>query len=70
MISDNNPSLEFYLNLPKAISRDGIKKIVTNRAPFEDVLGGELPNRHIFSPRRKRLLLKNIGIVASKPTTP
>jgi len=37
VISDNNPSLEFYLNLPKGISIDGIEKIVTNRASFEDV---------------------------------
>ena len=39
VISDNNPSLEFYLNLPKAISGDGIEKIVTNRASFKDVWG-------------------------------
>jgi len=39
VISDNNPSLEFYLNFPKSISIDGIEKIVTNRASFEDVWG-------------------------------
>ncbi len=37
VISDNNPSLEFYRNFPKAIAGDGIEKIVTNRASFEDV---------------------------------
>jgi len=40
VISDNNPSLEFYLNsYTKGISGDGIDKIVTNRASFEDVWG-------------------------------
>jgi len=39
IISDNNPSLEFFLNFPKGISTDDIDKIVTNRASFEDVWG-------------------------------
>jgi spermidine synthase len=37
VISDNNPSLEFYLNYPKVISRDDIYKIIARRAPFEEV---------------------------------
>ena len=37
VISDNNPSLEFYLNFPKVISGDDIAKIMIKRASFEDV---------------------------------
>jgi spermidine synthase len=37
VITDNYPSLEFYLNIPSQISTDGIKKIIENRTPFEDV---------------------------------
>jgi tetratricopeptide (TPR) repeat protein len=37
VISDNNPSLEFYLNDPRVISEDGIKKIIESRSSFEDV---------------------------------
>jgi len=40
VISDNNPSLEFYLNSQtKVISGDDIEKIMTKRASFEDVCG-------------------------------
>jgi tetratricopeptide (TPR) repeat protein len=40
VISDNNPSLEFYLNsYPKVISADDIEKIMTKRTSFEDVWG-------------------------------
>jgi len=40
VISDNNPSLEFYLNsYPKVISGDDIEKIMIKRASFEDVWG-------------------------------
>ena len=30
------------------------------------MFGEKSPNRHIFSPRRKRLLLKNIGVETDK----
>jgi len=40
VISDNNPSLEFYLNsYTKGISGDNIEKIMIKRASFEDVWG-------------------------------
>jgi len=40
VISDNNPSLEFYLNsYTKEISGDDIEKIMIKRASFEDVWG-------------------------------
>jgi len=40
VISDNNPSLEFYLNsYTKGISEDNIEKIMIKRASFEDVWG-------------------------------
>jgi len=40
VISDNNPSLEFYLNsYTKVISGDDIAKIMIKRASFEDVWG-------------------------------
>jgi len=40
VISDNNPSLEFYLNsYPKVISGDDIAKIMIKGASFEDVWG-------------------------------
>jgi tetratricopeptide (TPR) repeat protein/spermidine synthase len=37
VISDNNPSLEFFLDDPRNISEDGISKIIASRSPFEDV---------------------------------
>jgi tetratricopeptide (TPR) repeat protein len=39
MISDNNPSLEFFLNDPRNISEDGINKIIESRSSVEDVWG-------------------------------
>ena len=37
VISDNNPSLEFFLNDPSIISEDGINKTIESRSSFEDV---------------------------------
>jgi len=37
MITDNNPSLEFFLNSPDAISRESIYKFIKNRASFDAV---------------------------------
>ena len=37
IISDNNPSLEFFLNDPRNISPDKIKKIIESRSSFSDV---------------------------------
>ena len=51
VISDNNPSLEFYLNFPKVISN--IEKIVINRAPFEDVWGKITQSSYFLSKAQK-----------------
>jgi len=53
IISDNNPSLEFYLNFPKAISKDDIDKIVKNRASFEDVWGKITQSSYFLSKAQK-----------------
>jgi len=53
VISDNNPSLEFYLNFPKAISTDDIDKIVKNRASFEDVWGKITQSSYFLSKAQK-----------------
>jgi len=53
VISDNNPSLEFYLNFPKAISKDDIDKIVKNRASFEDVWGKITQSSYFLSKAQK-----------------
>ncbi|MFQ5673438.1 MAG: fused MFS/spermidine synthase [Nitrospinales bacterium] len=36
-ITDNRPSIEFYLQFPGAIQTAGLEKFVFNRAPFEEV---------------------------------
>jgi len=38
LITDNNPSLEFFLNSPDAISRESIYPFLKNRSSFEGVL--------------------------------
>jgi spermidine synthase len=53
MISDNNPSLEFFLNFPKPISTEDIDKIVENRASFEDVWGKITQSSYFLSNAQK-----------------
>ena len=36
IISDNHPSLEFFLEDPRAMSEDGINRIIESRSSFED----------------------------------
>ena len=38
IITDNRPSIEFYLNFPNIIQIEGLEKIVFNRASFEDII--------------------------------
>ncbi|MFQ5716487.1 MAG: fused MFS/spermidine synthase, partial [Nitrospinales bacterium] len=37
VISDNRPSIEFYLEFPGVIGTAGLEKIIFNRAPFDEV---------------------------------
>lgn len=39
LITDNRPSIEFYLDHGKVIGTSGIEKLVFNRAPFEEIAG-------------------------------
>ena len=53
VISDNNPSLEFFLNDPRNISEDGIKKIIESRSSVDDVWGKITQSSYSFSKAQK-----------------
>ena len=53
IISDNNPSLEFFLNNPRVISQDGINKIIESRSSFEDVWGKITQSSYFLSKAQK-----------------
>ena len=38
LISDNNPSLEFFLGSPQVSSKEGVEKILISRVSFETIL--------------------------------
>jgi hypothetical protein len=37
-VSNNNPTLEYFLNKLKQFSADGITRIIESRVAFEDIL--------------------------------
>jgi len=54
VISDNNPSLEFYLNsYTKMISEDGIKNIIESRSSVEDVFKKITQSSYFLSKAQK-----------------
>ena len=64
IISDNNPSLEFYINsYPEPISENGIIRIAESRPSVEDVWE-QITQSSYFLSKEKKLPLKNIWIAA------
>jgi tetratricopeptide (TPR) repeat protein len=57
IISDNNPSLEFFLDDPRSISEDEINKIVESRSSFEDVWG-EITQSSYFPSKTQKVTFK------------
>ena len=53
IISDNNPSLEFFLNDPRNISPDEIKKIIESRSSFEEVFEKITQSSYFLSKTQK-----------------
>ena len=53
VISDNNPSLEFFLNDPRNISEDAVNKIIKSRSFFEDVWGKITQSSYFLSKAQK-----------------
>jgi spermidine synthase len=53
VISDNNPSLEFFLTDPRNFSGDGIIKIIESRSPFEDIWGEITQSSYFLSKTQK-----------------
>jgi tetratricopeptide (TPR) repeat protein len=57
IISDNNPSLEFFLDDPRSISEDEINNIVESRSSFEDVWG-EITQSSYFPSKTQKVTFK------------
>jgi predicted membrane-bound spermidine synthase/tetratricopeptide (TPR) repeat protein len=58
IISDNNPSLEFFLNDPRMISGDGITRIIESRSSFEDVFEKVTQSSYSLSKTQKATFKK------------
>jgi spermidine synthase len=59
IISDNNPSLEFFLNDPRNISVDEREKIIESRSSFEDVFGKIIQSSYFLSKDQKATFKKH-----------
>ena len=59
IISDNNPTLEFFLNDARDISEDGITRITESRTSFEDTFEKIAQSSYFLSKEKKATLKKN-----------
>jgi spermidine synthase len=59
IISDNNPSLEFFLGDPRRISDDGIDRIIESRSSFEDTFETISQSSYFLSKAQKDTLKKH-----------
>ena len=59
IISDNNPSLEFFLNDARDISEDGITRITESRTSFEDTFEKISQSSYFLSKEKKATFKKN-----------
>ena len=53
IISDNHPSLEFFLDDPKMISEEGIDRIIESRSAFDDVFEKIIQSSFFISKAKK-----------------
>jgi spermidine synthase len=61
IISDNNPTLEFFLNDARDISEDGITRITESRTSFEDTFKKIAQSSYFLSKEKKATFKKNWG---------
>ncbi len=71
IISDNRPSIEFYLDFPDVIGPEQLEKIIFNRADFEEIVG-KIKNfsnkdRSKFEPYYRSMNLYQRGVIYSNP---
>jgi tetratricopeptide (TPR) repeat protein len=59
IISDNNPSLEFFLGDPRRLSEDGIDRIIESRSSFEDTFETISQSSYFPSEAQKDILKKH-----------
>ena len=59
IISDNNPSLEFFLEDPRAMSEDGVNRIIESRSSFEDAYEKITQSSYFLSKDQKATFKKH-----------
>jgi spermidine synthase/tetratricopeptide (TPR) repeat protein len=59
IISDNNPTLEYFLNDPSTISEEGISRVIESRSAFEDVFKKITQSSYFLSQTQRDIFEKN-----------